>query len=133
MAPKSSTASKVKEQAIFALCPVTEQKVFAAPECGTAECCVEKTLNVIGGKWGFLILKHLFSGEKRFGELRKLLHNINAKSLTMCLRKLEEHGLINRKVFPTVPATVEYSLTKKGEDLKTIIITMYLWGEKWAQ
>jgi len=36
----------------------------------------------------------------------------------------------NRKFFATVPATVEYSLTEKGEDLKEIIISMYLWGEK---
>ena len=112
-----------------------EQEIFTAACCsaGPAECCVEKTLNIIGGKWGFLILKNLFSGKKRFGEIRKLLHDINAKSLTNALRSLEEHSLINRKVFPTVPATVEYSLTEKGEGLKQIIMEMYLWGEKWAQ
>ena len=109
-----------------------EEKIFISG-CCSAECCVEKTLNIIGGKWGFLILKHLFSGKKRFGELRKLLHDINAKSLTNALRSLEEHVLINRTVFPTVPTTVEYSLTEKGEGLKQIIMEMYLWGEKWAQ
>jgi len=112
-----------------------EQEIFATDCCSTrsAECCVEKTLNLIGGKWSFLILKNLFSGTKRFGELRRLLHNINAKSLTNSLRSLEENGLINREVFPTVPSTVEYSLTAKGEDLKKIIMEMYLWGEKWIQ
>lgn len=40
-----------------------EQEIFAET-CGNAECCVEKTLNVIGGKWAFLILKNLFSGKK---------------------------------------------------------------------
>jgi DNA-binding HxlR family transcriptional regulator len=112
-----------------------EQEIFTAPcdSAGSAECCVEKTLNVIGGKWSFLILKNLFSGKKRFGELRRLLHDINAKSLTNSLRSLEENELINREVFPTVPATVEYSLTGKGEDLKKIIMEMYLWGEKWTR
>ncbi|MCL1964741.1 MAG: helix-turn-helix transcriptional regulator [Firmicutes bacterium] len=109
-----------------------EKEIFAAT-CRAAECCVEKTLNVIGGKWGFLILKNLFSGKKRFGELRRLLHDINAKSLTSALRSLEENGLINREVFPTVPTTVEYSLTQKGEDLKQIIMEMYIWGEKWVR
>lgn len=108
-----------------------EQKIFTAV-CPSAECFVEKTLNIIGGKWSFLILKNLFSGKKRFGELRKLLHNINAKSLTNSLRSLEEHGLISRTVYATVPATVEYALTEKGEDLKQIIMEMYLWGEKWG-
>jgi len=46
---------------------------------------------------------------------------------------LEENTLINRKIFATVPATVEYSLTEKGEDLKAIIMSMYLWGEKWVK
>lgn len=109
-----------------------EQEIFTET-CGNAECCVEKTLNVIGGKWSFLILKNLFSGKKRFGELRRLLHDINAKSLTVSLRSLEENNLIKRKVFATVPATVEYSLTEKGEDLKKIIMEMYLWGEKWIK
>ena len=109
-----------------------EQKIFAET-CGTVECRVEKTLNVIGSKWGFLILKNLFSGKKRFGELRRLLHNINAKSLTVSLRSLEENDLINRKVFATVPATVEYSLTAKGDGLKEVIMQMYLWGEKWVK
>jgi DNA-binding HxlR family transcriptional regulator len=110
---------------------VKEKEIFAT-SCGSVECCVEKTLNLIGGKWSFLILKNLFSGKKRFGELRKLLHDINAKSLTSALRSLEEHSLINREAFPTVPTTVEYSLTPKGEGLKQIIMEMYIWGEKWA-
>jgi DNA-binding HxlR family transcriptional regulator len=113
-----------------------EMEIFfpgnCATTCSTVECYVEKTLNVIGGKWSFLILKHLFSGKKRFGELRKLLHNVNARSMTDSLRNLENNGVINRTILPTVPVTVEYSLTEKGSALKEVIIMMYLWGEKWA-
>lgn len=118
--------SKEKEQEIFFSNSCTAT-------CKTVECYVEKTLNVIGGKWSFLILKHLFSGQKRFGELRKLLHNVNTRSMTDCLRNLENNGVINRTVTPTVPVTVEYSLTEKGEDLKEVITMMYLWGEKWIE
>lgn len=100
--------------------------------CCSVECCVEKALDVIGGKWSFLIIKNLFTGTKRFGELRKLLHDINAKSLTSCLRSLEANGIITRTVYPTVPSTVEYSLTQKGEELDEIISSMYSWGEKWT-
>lgn len=96
------------------------------------ECCVEKMLNVIGGKWSFLIIKNLFSGKKRFGELRKLLHDISPKTLTSALRSLEENGVVYREVFPTVPVTVEYSLTEKGTDLQNTIEQMYLWGKKWV-
>ena len=101
--------------------------------CCSVECCVEKALNVIGGKWSFLIIKNLFTGTKRFGALRKLLHNISPKTLTSCLRSLEENEIIKRTVYPTVPLTVEYSLTKKGKELDNIINAMYFWGEKWGK
>jgi DNA-binding HxlR family transcriptional regulator len=88
--------------------------------------------DVIGGKWNFLIIKTLFTGTKRFGEIRKLLHDISPKTLTTCLRSLEKADIIKRTVYATVPATVEYSLTEKGESLDKIINEMYFWGEKWA-
>lgn len=112
-----------------------ETEIFYSNTCPSTygtKCYVEKTLDIIGGKWAYLIIKHLFSGTKRFGELRKLLHEINARSLTNCLRNLEDNGVIIRKVIPTVPVTVEYSLTEKGLNLKDIIISLYEWGEKWG-
>lgn len=102
-----------------------------SPSC-SLECCVEKALNVIGGKWSFLVIKNLFTGTKRFGELRKRLHDISPKTLTSCLRSLEGSGIITRTVYPTVPVTVEYSLTQKGRELDGIVNSMYSWGEKWT-
>ncbi len=117
-----------KELEMLSECELSS-KVFQT--CSPAECCVEKTLNVIGGKWSFLILKNLFNGKKRFGELKKLLPKCNSRSMTISLRSLEQNKIISRTVYPTVPVKVEYELTKKGEDLKNIIIAMYLWGDKW--
>ena len=95
------------------------------------ECCVEKVLDVLNVKWAFLIIKNLFEGTKRFGELRKLLHDISPKTLTVRLRELEEHGVIERKVYPVIPPAVEYSLTEKGKDLIYVITEMKNWGSKW--
>ena len=102
------------------------------PRCGDIVCNVEKALNVIGGKWSFLIIKHLFDGTMRFGEIRKSLHDISPKTLTMKLRELEDHGILTRKIHATIPPSVEYTLTPKGEDLKSMIEAMRVWGEKWA-
>jgi Predicted transcriptional regulators len=111
-----------------------EQEIFYSKACEStlgSGCYVEKALTVLGGKWAYLIIKHLFADKKRFGELRKLLHGVNARSLTMCLRNLEEQGIVTRTVIPTVPVTVEYSLTEKGRDLRDVIAALYLFGEKW--
>ncbi|MBZ4646989.1 MAG: hypothetical protein PWR27_148 [Petroclostridium sp.] len=96
------------------------------------ECSIEKALNVLNGKWTFLIIRDLFGGTKRFGELRKSLHGISPKTLSERLKELEEKGIIHRTAYPTVPPTVEYSLTPKGESLKSIIKEMKLWGARWG-
>lgn len=96
------------------------------------ECSIEKTLNVIGGKWSFLVLRELFCGTKRFGELHRNICGISPKALTDTLRHLEEQGVVERRAFPTVPVTVEYTLTPKGQDLHQILKEMKLWAAKWT-
>ena len=61
-------------------------------------CPVEKTLDIIGGKWTILILRDLFSGTKRFGELRKSLEGISPKTLSERLRYLEKEGIVQKKI-----------------------------------
>lgn len=104
----------------------------AAKEPACVPCSIEKTLDVIGGKWAFLVLRELFGGTKRFGELQRNIHNISPTALTNTLRHMEEKGVLERRVYPTVPVTVEYTLTPKGEDLHPIIKGMKLWAAKWA-
>jgi len=102
-------------------------------ECPTGlECSIEKVMEVLGGKWTFLIIKHLFDGPLRFGELRKTLDGISPKTLSARLKELEEKEIVLRTAYLTVPPTVEYALTEKGNSLKPIIIAMKAWGAKWC-
>ncbi len=93
-----------------------------------ANCPVERTLEVIGGRWKVLILRELFQGVQRFGQLHRSLHGITQKMLTQQLREMEEDGIIHREVYLQVPPKVEYSLTPLGESLKPIIDSMHEWG-----
>ncbi|WP_373230728.1 winged helix-turn-helix transcriptional regulator [Cohnella sp.] len=96
------------------------------------ECSIEKTLDVIGGKWAFLVLRELFCGTRRFGELQRSITSVSPRALTSTLRHMEEKGALTRTVYPTVPVTVEYTLTPKGEDLHQIVKEMKLWAAKWT-
>jgi DNA-binding HxlR family transcriptional regulator len=91
-------------------------------------CPVETTLKVIGGRWKVLILRELFHGVKRFGELHRALNGITQKMLTQQLREMEEDGVVHREVYLQVPPKVEYSLTPLGESLKLILDAMHEWG-----
>jgi len=87
-------------------------------------CPVEITLAVIGKKWVVLIIRDLLTGKKRFGELMNSLHGISPRTLSARLSELEEYGIVKKKIFPVVPLKVEYSLAKKGHDLKVILDQM---------
>ena len=91
-------------------------------------CPVEMCSEIIGGKWKGPILYYLLEGPKRFGELRRLLPEVTQRMLTMQLRELGEHGIINRKVYPEVPPKVEYSLSELGITLRPILSMMKDWG-----
>ncbi len=100
--------------------------------CKDTDCTVFKTLQLIGGKWVLIILSHLMNGTKRFGELKNTIPGISPKSLTQQLRKLEEEGLVERKMYPEIPPKVEYSLTKKGQDLEPVYHQIINWGMKYS-
>lgn len=91
-------------------------------------CPVETTLLFLGEKWRVLILRDLMDGTKRFGELRKSIEGISPKVLTSHLRAMEAGGILNRKVYAEVPPRVEYSLTKTGKSLQSVLDSMADWG-----
>jgi DNA-binding HxlR family transcriptional regulator len=95
-------------------------------------CPVEATLDLIGNKWKILILRELFVGKRRFGELYKAIAGITQKMLTQQLREMERDGILNRKLFAEVPPRVEYSLTRYGRSLKPILNAMHHWGTRYV-
>ncbi len=93
-----------------------------------ARCALQEILDVIGGKWSMSIIYALFTGKKRFSELERLIPNINTRMLVKELKNMEANGIVTRQVFATVPPTVEYTLTTKGEKLQPSINELYKWG-----
>ena len=96
-------------------------------------CPVETTLSLISDRWKVLILRELFLGTRRFGELKKALNGISQKVLTENLKDMAEQGLISRHVYAEVPPRVEYSLTPLGESLRPVLRAMFDWGVAYKQ
>lgn len=71
---------------------------------------------------------HLY-GPIRFSELRHKVDGISTKVLSRTLKELERDGLITRTAFPTVPVTVEYSITVLGAHLAEKISALTEWAQ----
>ena len=99
----------------------------------TNECPVSATLEMIGGKYKALILWHLSEGTLRYSDLRKRITGATAKMLTQQLRELENDQLIARQVYAVVPPKVEYSLTRLGQSLMPVLVTMRDWGAEYLK
>ncbi|SDU29060.1 transcriptional regulator, HxlR family [Verrucomicrobium sp. GAS474] len=93
-----------------------------------SKCPLTDLVDIIGGRWKVLALWRLIDGCKRFTELRRAMPGVTQKMLTQQLRQLEEDGLVTRKIYPQVPPKVEYRLTKTGEELCTLLVTLADWA-----
>jgi len=95
-----------------------------------AGCPTRHALDRIAGKWTALVLGLLADRPHRFGELLRAVDGISQKMLTQTLRSLERDGLVHRNAFPTVPVTVEYSLTPLGKTLTKPLAAIRAWAEE---
>ncbi len=86
-------------------------------------------LGTISGKWKLRIICLLLDGTKRFSELRRLLPGIHRGTLTYELRRLEADRIIQRTQYPTIPPTVEYTLTARGAALELVLVALCRWSK----
>jgi DNA-binding HxlR family transcriptional regulator len=92
-------------------------------------CPTRLVLDRIADKWAVLVLGLLGGGPVRFNQLRRQIEGISQKMLSQSLKSLERDGLVARKVIPTVPVTVEYSITPLGETLSATVDGLRIWAE----
>lgn len=93
------------------------------PPCG-----LDAALAVMGGKWKPLILYHLASGPKRFGDLKRLVEGISEKVLISQLRELAAAGVLTRHDYQRVPPMVDYTMTPFGMTLAQALVPLCQWG-----
>lgn len=80
-------------------------------------CDLTECMAVISGAWAANVIWHLREGPRRFSELRADIPPVSAKVLSQRLRELQGRGVLDRRVVPTSPPSVEYALTALGGEL----------------
>jgi DNA-binding HxlR family transcriptional regulator len=78
-------------------------------------CPIRDVLERLGDRWTMLVLFTLEeTGTQRFSALKSLIPDISQRMLAQTLRRVEQDGLVERTVFPTMPPRVDYALTPLG-------------------
>lgn len=89
----------------------------------------EFAIDRIGGTWKMAILWRLQETTLRYSELKKSIPRITDKMLASQLRELQADGFVKRKIFPTVPPKVEYTITRRGIKAIKIISEIHTYGQ----
>ena len=104
---------------------MSENEEFPRP------CAMASALSFLGEKWAFLVVRELALGVHRFDAIAR---NTGAPRdiLASRLRRLEEAGVLEKRLYQERPQRFEYRLTEAGSELRPILLSLAQWGDRWA-
>ena len=88
------------------------------------DCILAHALDLLGERWTMLILRDLFLGPRRFGDLQAALPGLGANLLSKRLKELDEAGIIDAPG----DAGGGYRLSELGEQLRPAIHQIMKWS-----
>jgi len=95
-------------------------------------CSVARTLNVIGDRWSFRILREALVGVKRFDEFQRNL-GVARNLLSDRLARLVKNEILTRRKYKDRPPRFEYRLAAAGLALYPSLLLLMTWGDKWRR
>ena len=76
--------------------PMTKAISISSTETTLKRCPINNTFNIVGKRFAILILRNMInSKQNRFNQLLNSIEDGNPKTLSVRLREMEKHGLIN--------------------------------------
>lgn len=93
----------------------------------------DHSFELFGRKWTAPILTELFNGKDRFNTLLETIPAMNPRTLAIRLNDLETQGLISREVDKSSSPRIRYRITKKGEDLRKLMLEMATFSIRWSR
>jgi DNA-binding HxlR family transcriptional regulator len=98
---------------------------------GNQNCSIARTLELVGERWTFLVLRDVFLGVHRFEALQRDL-GIARNVLSARLERLVAEDILTKVPYSERPPRYEYRLTDKGIDLWPVVVELLRWGDRHA-
>jgi DNA-binding HxlR family transcriptional regulator len=93
-------------------------------------CSIARSLEVLGERWTFLILREALGGTTRFADFRSKL-GVAPDVLSNRLATLVDAGILEKQPYREPGARVRdsYHLTPAGRDLQVVLGALQQWGD----
>lgn len=93
-------------------------------------CSIARTLEVLGERWTFLVVREALSGTTRFADFRVTL-GVAPDILTNRLNTLVEAGVLERRPYQEEGRRTrhEYHVTPAGRELRVVLGALQQWGD----
>ena len=95
-------------------------------------CGLAYALDIVGERWTLLIVRELIPGPRRFTDLIEGLPGISTNLLSVRLKRLEQQGIICRRVLPPPAGSTVYELTPMGQALEKTLLELGKWGSRFV-
>jgi len=93
-------------------------------------CSIARSLQVVGERWTLLVLREVFTGQRRFEEIQRNL-GVATNILSDRLQTLVDAGILERRPLGDRADRFDYRLTEKGLDLNPVLLELMRWGDRW--
>jgi DNA-binding HxlR family transcriptional regulator len=94
-------------------------------------CPIAASLEVVGERWALLVVRELWMGSHRFGEIVRGT-GAPRDRIAARLKVLEEAGVVSRVPYQEAPQRFEYHLTESGRALVPVLKALLAWGREYA-
>jgi DNA-binding HxlR family transcriptional regulator len=97
-------------------------------------CPIAKSLEVVGTRSAFVLLREAFYGTARFDDFA-IRSGLSEAVTAARLRDLADAGLLDRRPYREAGQRTrhEYHLTEMGADLFPALAALFQWGDRWLR
>ena len=114
----------------LAFCKPSSTITFMPVRTYEQNCSIARTLQVVGERWTLLVLREVFTGQRRFEEIQRNL-GVATNILSDRLQTLVDADILERRPLGDRADRFDYRLTEKGLDLNPVLLELMRWGDRW--
>ncbi len=97
-----------------------------------SDCPINFALETFGDPWSLLIIRDIvYFGKNTYGEFLDSEEGMATNILASRLARLEQQGILVKKLSPSDKRKEEYALTEKGLDLIPVLVEMANWSARY--